>query len=143
MERPKETKHDQFKTRSFKVIGKKARGPYPAVERAKSAWSGHPRTLEEYIRSFRKIFTCYEISHQTVWYAFFNPGSNMRLEANTFGSNDDSNGTLQSRVRFDATAGTTYYFVVASFFPVSLADPVFNLLVFNLLQGPPPLTIGS
>jgi hypothetical protein len=101
-------------------------------------------------------YSCYGRS-QTVWYAF-TPNTNIRLEANTFGSNydttlsvytgsrgaltqagcnDDSNGTLQSRVRFDAVAGTTYYFMVASFYPVSPAN-----LVFNLLQGPPPLTIA-
>src|SRR5205823_8881895 len=69
--------------------------------------------------------------NQTVWFAF-TPSQNMRIEANTFGSNydttlsvyrgtrgaltpigcnDDSNGTLQSRVRFDAVAGTTYFFM--------------------------------
>jgi hypothetical protein len=94
--------------------------------------------------------------NQTVWFAF-TPAQNMRIEANTFGSNydttlsvytgtrgsltqigcnDDSNGTLQSRVRFDAVAGTTYFFMVSSFFPVSSAN-----LVFNLLQAPPPLSI--
>ncbi len=100
-------------------------------------------------------FGCYGRS-QTVWYAF-TPTANTRLEANTFGSNydttmsvytgsrgaltqvtcnDDSNGSLQSRVRFDAVAGTPYYFMVASFYPVSPAN-----LTFNLLQGPPPLAI--
>jgi hypothetical protein len=50
---------------------------------------------------------------------------------------DDANGTLQSRVRFDAVAGTTYYFMVSSFFfPVPNAN-----LVFNLLPAPPPLSI--
>lgn len=94
---------------------------------------------------------------QTVWFAF-TPGVNIRLEANTFGSNydttlsvytgtrgaltqiacnDDSNNTLQSRVRFDAVAGTTYFFMVSSTFPVSPAS-----LVFNLLQAPPPLSIA-
>ncbi|HET9181738.1 MAG TPA: putative Ig domain-containing protein [Candidatus Angelobacter sp.] len=94
--------------------------------------------------------------NQTVWFAF-TPTQNMRLEANTFGTsydtalsvytgtrgalrslacNDDSNGTLQSRVRFDAVAGTTYYFEISSFFHVSGAN-----LVFNLLLAPPPLTI--
>lgn len=94
--------------------------------------------------------------NQTVWYAF-RPTRNIRLEANTFGSNydttlsvytgsrgaltqvacnDDSNGTLQSRVRFDATAGTTYYFMASSFSPVDPAN-----LTFNLLQAPPPLNI--
>jgi hypothetical protein len=93
--------------------------------------------------------------NQTLWFAY-TPQVNIRLEANTFGStydttlsvytgtqgalvqiacNDDSNGTLQSRVRFDATAGTTYYFMVSSFFPVSPAS-----LVFNLLQAPPPFS---
>jgi hypothetical protein len=101
-------------------------------------------------------YSCYGTS-QTVWYAF-TPTANVRLEANTFGSNydttlsvytgsrgaltqiacnDDSNSTLQSRVRFDGVAGTTYYFMVASLYQVSPAN-----LVFNLLQGPPPLTIA-
>lgn len=93
---------------------------------------------------------------QTVWFSF-TPTQNMRLEANTFGSNydttlsvytgargaltqiacnDQSNGN-QSRVRFDAVAGTTYFFMVSTFsFPVSPAN-----LVFNLLPAPPPLSI--
>lgn len=95
--------------------------------------------------------------NQTVWFAF-TPTVNARLEANTFGSNydstlsvytgtrgalrslgcnDDSNGTLQSRVRFDAVAGTTYYFEVSSFFPVASGN-----LVFNLQLAPPPLSIA-
>lgn len=94
--------------------------------------------------------------NQTVWFAF-TPTQNMFLEANTFGSNydttlsvytgtrgaltqiacnDDSNGTVQSRVRFNAVAGTTYYFEVSSFFLTGSAN-----LVFNLLLGPPPLTL--
>lgn len=94
-------------------------------------------------------------ANQTVWFEF-TPSTNIRLEANTFGSNydttlsaytgprgaltliacnDDAAGTLQSRVRFDAVAGTTYHFMVSSFFPVPSAA-----LVFNLLQGPPPFT---
>jgi hypothetical protein len=98
----------------------------------------------------------YCVTHnQTVWFAY-TPPSNIRLEANTFGSNydttlsvytgtrgaltqvacnDDTGGTVQSRVRFDAVAGTTYYFMVSSFFPVSPAN-----LVFNLLQAPPPFS---
>lgn len=94
---------------------------------------------------------------QTVWFAF-TPTQNMRIEANTFGSNydttlsvytgtrgsltqlacNDDSFSLQSRVRFDAVAGTTYYFMVSSFsfFPVSPAN-----LVFNLLPAPPPLSI--
>lgn len=94
---------------------------------------------------------------QTVWFAF-TPTQSMRIEANTFGSNydttlsvytgtrgsltqlacnDDSN-SLQSRIRFNAVAGTTYYFMVSAFpfFPVSNAN-----LVFNLLPAPPPLSI--
>jgi hypothetical protein len=94
--------------------------------------------------------------NQTVWFSF-TPTQNIFLEANTFGSNydttlsvytgtrgaltqiacnDDSNGTFQSRVRFNAIAGVTYYFEVSSF---SVANPA--NLVFNLLLGPPPLTI--
>lgn len=100
-------------------------------------------------------FSCFG-ANQTVWFTF-TPPANIRLEANTFGSNydttlsvytgsrgaltliacnDDSNNTVQSRVRFDAVAGTTYYFMVSSLYPVSSAN-----LVFNLLQGPPPLSI--
>jgi hypothetical protein len=94
---------------------------------------------------------------QTVWFAF-TPTQNMAIEANTFGStydttlsvytgfrgsltqlacNDDS-VSLQSRIRFNAVAGTTYYFMVSSFsfFPVSNAN-----LVFNLVPGPQPLVI--
>jgi hypothetical protein len=95
--------------------------------------------------------------NQTVWFAF-TPTQNQRLEANTVGSNydttlsvytgargalvshgcnDDSNGTLQSRVRFDAVAGTTYFFEVSSFFPVTPAN-----LVFNLVLAPPPFAIA-
>lgn len=95
--------------------------------------------------------------NQTVWFAY-TPQSNVRLEANTFGSNydstlsvytgarggltqiacnDDAGGTPQSRVRFDATAGTTYYFMVStfSFFPQVPAN-----LSFNLQVAPPPFT---
>ena len=83
----------------------------------------------------------------------------MRIEANTFDSNydttlsvytgsrgsltqlacNDDSGSLQSRIRFDAVAGTTYYFMVSSFsfFPVSNAN-----LVFNLLPAPPALAIA-
>ena len=94
---------------------------------------------------------------QTLWFAY-TPTTNIRLEANTFGSNydttlsvytgtrgaltqiacnDDSNGIVQSRVRFDATAGTTYYFMVSSLYPVSPAD-----LTFNLLEAPPPFSFS-
>lgn len=94
--------------------------------------------------------------NQTVWFAF-TPTQNMRLEANTIGSaydttlgvytgargalnqigcNDDSNGTLQSTVRFDAIAGVTYYFEVSAFSPFFVGN-----LVFNLVPAPPPLVI--
>jgi hypothetical protein len=94
---------------------------------------------------------------QSVWFAY-TPQTNIRLEANTFGSgydnslsvytgsrgaltqigcNDDAGGTLQARVRFDATAGTTYYFMVAS---PNLPLLTSANLVFNLLQAPPPFT---
>jgi len=97
---------------------------------------------------------CYG-ANQTVWFAY-TPSSNIRLEANTFGSsydttlsvytgarsslnqlvcNDDANSTVQSRVRFDATAATTYYFMVGSLF---LQNPA--SLVFNLLRAPPPFS---
>ena len=94
---------------------------------------------------------------QTVWFAF-TPTQNIAIEANTFGSNydttlsvytgsrgsltqlacNDDSGSLQSRIRFDAVAGTTYYFMVSSFsfFPVSNAN-----LVFNLVPGPQSLAI--
>ncbi len=96
-------------------------------------------------------------ANQTVWFSF-TPSNNMRLEANTFGSdydttlavytgsrgaltqvacNDDSNNSLLSRVRFDAVAGTTYYFEVSSLFQASPAD-----LVFNLIPAPPPFSIA-
>ncbi len=92
---------------------------------------------------------------QSVWFTY-TPTVNERLEANTFGGNydttlsvytgspgdltqvacnDDAGGTVQSRVRFDATAGTTYYFMVASLYPQSPAN-----LVFNLQLAPPPFT---
>lgn len=94
---------------------------------------------------------------QSVWFAF-TPTQNMRIEANTDGSNyhttvsvyTGTRGSLtlracnvdsptggQTRVRFDAVAGTTYYIMVASFiFPAPSAN-----LVFNLLPAPPPLSI--
>ncbi len=71
-------------------------------------------------------------SNGSVWFSF-TPSSDMRLEADTFGSNydtvlsawtgtqgalnlvacnDDTNGA-QSKITFAATAGTTYYFMAA------------------------------
>ena len=97
---------------------------------------------------------CYG-NNQSVWFTY-TPTVNERLEANTFGSNydttlsvytgspgnltqmgcnDDAGGTVQSRVRFDATAGTQYYFMVGSLYPQSPAN-----LVFNLQLAPPPFT---
>ena len=95
---------------------------------------------------------------QSVWYAF-TPLTNMRLEANTFGSgydtslsvytgsrgalsqigcSDDVGNVQQSRVRFAATAGTTYYFMASSRF--SPAAP--TNLVFNLQPAPPPFSFN-
>jgi hypothetical protein len=92
----------------------------------------------------------------TVWYRF-TPSTNMRLDANTFGSdydttlsvytgsrgalaqiacNDDFD-SLQSRVVFNATAGTTYFFMAGSFFE----SPGGNL-VFTVQEAPPPLEIA-
>src|SRR5439155_2759799 len=94
---------------------------------------------------------------QSVWFVF-TPHANLRIEANTFGStydttlsvytgvrgaltqlacNDDAGGTGQSRVRFDAVAGTTYSFMVSSRFPVSPAT-----LVFNVLPAPTAFSIA-
>ena len=97
-------------------------------------------------------------SAQSVWYAF-TPLTNMRLEANTFGSgydtslsvytgsrgalsqigcSDDVGNAQQSRVRFAAAAGTTYYFMAASrFSPAAPAN-----LIFNLQPAPPPFSFN-
>lgn len=77
---------------------------------------------------------CFGNGH-TVWYSF-TPGVDLTIAANTFGSvfdttlsvytgtagaleqvacNDDS-GSLQSRIVFPATAGTTYFLMVGTFF---------------------------
>ena len=89
----------------------------------------------------------------TVWYRF-TPPSDIRLEANTFGSDFDTVITvwedlgggdlgfvdcnddavdLQSRVRWDAVGGTTYLMQVGGFFGDT------GNLVFNLLEAPPPV----
>ena len=99
---------------------------------------------------------CAASSH-TVWYAF-TPSSDMRVEINTFGSNYDttlsvytgSRGALtqvacndnsargsQSRVRFNAVAGVTYWVMAGSYYYASGGQ-----LVLNLLSAPPPLSIG-
>jgi hypothetical protein len=89
-----------------------------------------------------------------VWYSF-TPAADIRLEANTFGSdydtvitvwedlgggslgfvdcNDDSSVNLQSQIRWDATGGTTYLMQIGGF-----AGETGNL-VFNLLEAPPPV----
>src|SRR5262249_55530378 len=80
------------------------------------------------------------------------------LEANTFGSsyntflaaytgtrgaltqiacNNTAGGSVQSRIRFAAVAGTTYYFAVSTFF-----DGPTDNLNFTLFEGPPPLTLS-
>ena len=89
----------------------------------------------------------------TVWYQF-TPTADMRVEANTFGSNfdtgiavytgtpgdltevtcnDDSQGA-SSRVRFDATANVTYFFKVGAFAGGTGGD-----LTFNVNVAPPAL----
>jgi hypothetical protein len=95
---------------------------------------------------------------QSVWFEF-TPQTNERIEVNTFGSgydttlavytgsrgalnaigcNDDSSASSQSRVRFDAVAGTTYYIMVSSlYFPSASAN-----LVFNIQKAPPPFTFN-
>jgi hypothetical protein len=91
----------------------------------------------------------------TVWYVF-TPDTDLRIQADTFGSdydttlsvytgtrgnltqlacNDDLQG-LQSGVRFDAVAGTTYFFMVGAFDGLPGGN-----LVFHVLQAPPPLTV--
>ena len=96
-------------------------------------------------------------SSHSVWYAF-TPPTDMRVEINTFGSdydttlsvytgtrgaltqiacNDNSGRTSQSRVRFDASAGVTYWIMAASYYYWSGGH-----LVLNLLPAPPPLSIG-
>ena len=83
----------------------------------------------------------------TVWYSFTAPAE-MGIEANTFGSdydttlsvytgsrgaltqiacNDDAAETLQSRVRFNATEGVTYFFMVGSFFDSPGGNLVFSV----------------
>ena len=99
---------------------------------------------------------CFD-THQSVWFAF-TPTRNMELEANTFGSSystflaaytgtrgaltqiacdNTAGGSLQSRIRFAAVAGTTYYFAVSTFFDTTLAN-----LHFTLFEAPPPLTLS-
>lgn len=88
----------------------------------------------------------------TVWYAY-TPSTSFRVEGNTFGSdydttlsaytgtqgaltqiacNDDAGGSLQSRVRFDVTAGTPIFFMVGAF----ASGPGGNL-EFMVQEAPP------
>lgn len=89
----------------------------------------------------------------TVWYAY-TPSTDMRIEANTFGSdydtalsvytgtrsdlnqiacNDDAGDGLQSRVTFDAVAGETYFFMVGAY-----ASGEGGNLAFTVQEAPPP-----
>jgi Putative Ig domain len=97
-------------------------------------------------------------SNRTVWYSF-TPQSDMRVEFNTFGSdydttlsvytgprgalnqiacNDNATGLAQSRVRFDAKAGVTYYVMAGTYYYWVSA----GRLQLNLLEAPPALTLG-
>ncbi|HET6467521.1 MAG TPA: hypothetical protein VFG43_03995 [Geminicoccaceae bacterium] len=90
----------------------------------------------------------------TVWYAF-TPATDLRVTANTFGSeydttlgvytggpgslteiacNDQAARSNQSRVVFEATAGTTYFVMIASWY----VEPGGNL-VFAMDEAPPPV----
>lgn len=83
----------------------------------------------------------------TVWFAF-TPRTSKRIEANTFGSdydtdlviytgtrgnlaevtcNDDAGNGVQSKVVFDAVAGTTYFIMVGAFASGPGGNLVFNL----------------
>lgn len=95
-----------------------------------------------------------------VWYSF-TPSADVRLEANTFGSdydtvitvwqdlgggdlgfvdcNDDAVG-LTSRVRWDAVGGTTYLMQVGGCCGFDSGET--GNLVFNLLEAPPPVVEG-
>ncbi len=98
-------------------------------------------------------------SNGSVWYAF-TPATDMRIEANTFGSdydtvlsvytgsrgsltlvpgacNDDYDG-LQSRVQFDAIGGTTYHFLIG--FCCGHGENGGGNLVFSVqeVEVPPP-----
>ena len=91
----------------------------------------------------------------SVWFSY-TPTQSGRVEFNTFGSdydttlsawsdargnlsqlacNDNANG-LQSRIRFDAVAGATYYIMAGAFFFSSG-----GALTLNAVPGPPPFTM--
>ena len=90
---------------------------------------------------------CIGLNDHTVWYRF-TPNANVRVTANTFGSDYDlaslsvytgSRGALTQidcafggfgsdpGVAFDATAGTTYYFMIGSCCAVAGGNLVFNV----------------
>jgi len=93
----------------------------------------------------------------SVWYSF-TPSVDTRVEINTFGSdydttlsvysgtrgslssiacNDNAGRSNQSRVRFNAVAGTTYWIMASSYYGMPGGQ-----LVLNALQAPPPLSVG-
>jgi len=95
----------------------------------------------------------------TVWYAY-TPATDVQLTANTWGSsydttlsawtgspgalsptpvacNDDSNGSFQSSITFDAIAGTTYYFMAAAFGSGGLGGSL-SFDVSEVGPSPPP-----
>ena len=85
----------------------------------------------------------------SVWYVF-TADANAEIEANTFGSGYETTvsawtgtrgdltqvGCGGSRVRFQAVAGETYYFMVGSAFEEA------GHLVFTVRELPPPLVLG-
>ncbi len=97
-------------------------------------------------------------TQNTVWYAY-TPTASGLVEGNSFGSdydttlsvwtgspgsfsqvacNDDFADSVQSKVTFDATASTTYYFMAGSF---DASDG--GSLVFNVQVGTPSLQIDD
>jgi len=94
---------------------------------------------------------------RSVWYAF-TPATDMRVEMNTFGSdydttlsvytgtrgsltqlacNDNAGKSPQSRIRFDAQAGVTYWVMAGAYYGSAGGQ-----LVLNVLEPPPPLSIA-
>jgi len=117
--------------------------------------STHVQTTTKATSGFDDPF-CAGSTH-TVWYAF-TPPADMRVELNTFGSdydttlsvyigargalsqvacNDNAGGTPQSRVRFDAHAGVTYWIMAAGYYWTSAGR-----LQLNVLEAPPALGVG-
>ena len=101
--------------------------------------------------------SCVETSH-TVWYSF-TPSATTFVQADTFGSdydttlsvwtgtegslselvcNDDSQGSFQSRVPFEAVGGTTYHIMAGSFF-----DSPGGSLTLNVDVAPPPTLLDA